>query len=164
MVKLVLYKDEKDLAIKLIKGFWFCHNQIKQTDSEAEEDLNFWTSDKHRFYFITYFNDYVGFIHLGSRGCNIDWLEDIFVIPEYQGKGIGSQAIYLVEEIVKEYSVSLYIEAAARNEAAIRLYRKLGFDCLNTITIRKDFPSYKYEVIKNEKIYGLDFEIRKTKK
>ena len=36
------------------------------------------------------------------------------------------------------------IEAAARNEAAIRLYRKLGYNCLNTITLRKDFPGYEF--------------------
>ena len=67
------------------------------------------------------------------------------------------------EEIVKQYSVSLYIEAAARNEAAIRLYRKLGYDCLNTITIRKDFPGYEYDVVRKEKIHELEFEIRKDK-
>mgnify|MGYP003160409588 CR=1 FL=1 len=75
----------------------------------------------------------------------------------------GSEAIHQLEEIVKQYSVSLYIEAAARNEAAIRLYRKLGYDCLNTITIRKDFPGYEYDVVRKEKIHELEFEIRKDK-
>lgn len=55
------------------------------------------------------------------------------------------------------------IEAAARNEAAIRLYRKLGYNCLNTITLRKDFPGYEYDVVRNEKIYDMSFEIRKDK-
>lgn len=36
------------------------------------------------------------------------------------------------------------IEAAARNEAAIRLYRKMGYNYLNTITLRKDFPGYEF--------------------
>lgn len=162
MVKLILYNNnEKDIALKLIKEFWLCHNQWEQTDCEVLEDLRNWTTDKHQFYFIIYDDKKVGFIHLGSRGCEIDWLEHIFVLPEYQGKGIGSQAIYLIEEVVKEYSDSLYIEAAARNEAVIRLYRKLGFDCLNTITIRKDFINDEYDIINREKIYNLDFEIRK---
>ena len=100
---------------------------------------------------------------VGSRGGKIDWLEDLFIVPEQQGKGFGSEAIRLLEEIVKKYSVSLYIEAAARNEAAIRLYRKLGYDCLNTITIRKDFPGYEYDVVRKEKIHGMEFEIRKDK-
>lgn len=66
-------------------------------------------------------------------------------------------------KIMRQYSVSLYIEAAARNEAAIRLYRKLGYNCLNTVTIRKDFPGYEYDVVRNEKICDMDFEIRKDK-
>ena len=63
----------------------------------------------------------------------------------------------------REDSVFFDIEAAARNEAAIRLYRKLGYDCLNTITIRKDFPGYEYDVVRKEKIHGMEFEIRKDK-
>jgi hypothetical protein len=51
------------------------------------------------------------------------------------------------------------VEAAARNEAAIRLYRKLGFDCLNTVTLRKDFESFS-ETKGKEKLFGLDFEIK----
>ncbi|MDD4000516.1 MAG: GNAT family N-acetyltransferase, partial [Bacilli bacterium] len=129
MVKLVLYNNEEAEALELIKGFWFAHNQISQTDAEALEDLEKWTSPQHNFYFIAYLGKKVGFIHLGSRGCNIDWLEDIFVKTEFQRKGIGTKAIALLEEIVREYSLSLYIEAAARNEAAIALYRKLGYDC-----------------------------------
>ena len=79
------------------------------------------------------------------------------------GHGFGSEAIHQLEEIVKQYSVSLYIEAAARNEAAIQLYRKLGYDCLNTVTIRKDFPGYDYDVVRKENIHGMEFEIRKDK-
>lgn len=90
-------------------------------------------------------------------------LEDLFILPEWQGHGFGSEAIHQLEEIVKQYSVSLYIEAAARNEAAIRLYRKLGYDCLNTVTIRKDFPGYEYDVVRKENIHGMEFEIRKDK-
>ena len=93
----------------------------------------------------------------------MDWLEDLFILPEWQGHGFGSETIHQLEEIVKQYSVSLYIEAAARNEAAIRLYRKLGYDCLNTVTIRKDFPGYEYDVVRKENIHGMEFEIRKDK-
>ncbi|MBS5114425.1 MAG: hypothetical protein KHY88_01825 [Erysipelotrichaceae bacterium] len=68
-----------------------------------------------------------------------------------------------IQGIVKQYSISLYIEAASRNEKVIRLYRRLGYDCLNTISIRKDFNQDDLECVKHEKIYDLDFEIRKVK-
>ena len=105
----------------------------------------------------------MGLLHLGSRGGKTDWLEDLFVLPEHQGQGIGSQAVRLAEAMVRQYSSSMYIEAAARNERAIRLYRRLGYDCLNSVTIRKDFPGYDYDVVREEQVYGERFEIRKDK-
>lgn len=150
-------------ALRLIQGFWLEHNGYQQTVEEAKADLLAWTGVGHRLYFIDQEDTTVGVLHLGSRGGEADWLEDIFVLPEYQGRGIGSQAVRLAETIVKQYSVSMYIEAAARNERAIRLYHRLGFDCLNSITVRKDFPSYHYDVVRTEQMYELDLEIRKDR-
>ena len=31
------------------------------------------------------------------------WLEELFILPEYQGNGFGSEAIHQLEEIVKQY-------------------------------------------------------------
>ena len=150
-------------AVKLIQGFWLAHNRYRQTEEEARADLRAWTGQGHRLYFIALEDVTVGLLHLGSRGGAIDWLEDLFVLPEYQGRGIGSQAIWLAEAIVRQYSQSMYIEAAARNEGAIRLYRRLGYDCLNTVTVRKDFPGYDYDVVREERVYGERFEIRKDR-
>ncbi|MFM1565261.1 hypothetical protein [Helcococcus ovis] len=46
----------------------------------------------------------------------------------------------------------------------MRLYNKLGYDCLNTITIRKDFNEDDFDIIKAEKIDGYNFNIKKYKK
>ncbi len=162
-IELVLYKKETEEACSLIKGFWKAHNGYEQSPEESFADLKEWTKEGHKFYFIVQEKQFAGFVHLGSRGCQIDWLEDIFVLPEFQGRGIASQAIRMVEEIVKEYSESLYIEAAARNEKAIRLYQKLGYNCLNTITIRKDFCSENFETLNKQVIGGLEFEVKKCK-
>lgn len=163
-IQLVRYLNEIEVAINLIINFWQVHNQYTPTYKEAYDDLKEWTKIGHCLYFIICDNEIVGFVHLGSRGSEIDWLEDIFVLPEFQGKGIGSEAIRQVENIVKEYSESLYIEAAARNCKAIHLYHKIGYNCLNTITIRKDFHPKKYETITNEKIMNLNFDVKKDKK
>ena len=163
MITLKQYTNEENQILPLIQGFWKAHSHYDQSGEEAQEDLTNWTKDGHIIYFIQHDETVVGFAHLGSRGGKTDWLEELFILPEYQGNGFGSEAIHQLEEIVKQYSASLYIEAAARNEAAIRLYRKLGYDCLNTITIRKDFPGYEYDVVRKEKIHELEFEIRKDK-
>ncbi len=161
---LVEYEEGREAeAVRLIQGFWLAHNRYHQAEEEAKADLRAWTGDGHKLYLIALGDETVGLLHLGSRGGETDWLEDLFVLPEYQGRGIGSQAVRLAESMVQRYSQSMYIEAAARNQRAIRLYRRLGYDCLNTITIRKDFPGYGYDVVREERVYGERFEIRKDK-
>jgi len=93
----------------------------------------------------------------------IDWLEEIFVEPRHQNKGIGSRAVKLAENLVKEYSESMYTEAAARNASAIKLYRKLGYNCLNTVTLRKDFLPDCFDVVRTVTINGAEFEIKRKK-
>lgn len=150
-------------AVVLIQHFWLAHNQYQQTEAEAQADLSAWTQEGHRFYFIETEEGPVGFLHLGSRGGACNWLEDIFVEPAHQRQGIGTKAIALAEEMVRQYAVSMYIEAAARNEQAIALYHRLGFRCLNTISVRKDFPGYEYNVRREERIYDRRFEIREDR-
>lgn len=162
-IELIKYENEEELMVSLISAFWEVHNHILPTKEETLKDLEEWTSVGHVLFFIQYINEIVGFVHLGSRGDAINWLEDIFVLPKYQNQGIGAKAIQMIEEIVKEYSDSLYIEAAARNAKAIRLYHKIGYDCLNTITIRKDFQPQNFETFQQESICGLDFNIKKMK-
>lgn len=162
-VSLQLYAGEQAVAVFLIRAFWHCHNNWEPTEAEARENLTDWTAPGHRLYFIQYEGESVGFLHLGSRGAACDWLEDLFVLPRFQRRGIGREAVTLAEEIVKAYSSSLYIEAAARNDAAIRLYHRLGYQCLNTITIRRDFTPELFETLKTEQIHDLPFEIRKRK-
>ena len=162
-ISLVLFEGEAGLAVSLIQAFWKVHNGEEITVKGAKEDLQNWTKTGHKFYFIEKDKEKVGFVHIGSRGGEIDWLEDIFVMPEFQGQGIGSKAIQLIENLVRQYSESFYIEVAARNIRAIQLYKKIGFDCLNTLTLRKDFEQYRMETIRTEHIQGKEFEIRKFK-
>ena len=162
-IKIQQYNREEDKAVQLIKDFWRVHSNYNQNDEEAKKDLRTWADEGHKFYFILKDNHYVGFIHMGNRGARIDWLEDLFVLPDYQNQGIGTYAIKAIEEEVKTYSDSLYIEAAARNKGAIMLYRKLGYNCLNSITIRKDFNEDDFNIVRTEKIYDVDFQIRKVK-
>lgn len=46
----------------------------------------------------------------------------------------------------------------------MKLYWTVGYDCLNTITIRKDFNENDFSLIQKENIAGFDFEIKKYKK
>lgn len=161
MLTLQKYNNEQDILCSLIKSFWIAHNDYTPTDEEAMEDLRVWTGKDHVVYYIMIEDKPIGFVHLGARGCNIDWLEDLFILPEYQGHGYGTQVLKLTEDIVKEYSDSIYLEVAARNMEAMKLYCRNGYDCLSTITIRKDFKPDDFEVISRETILGHDLEVKK---
>lgn len=80
---------------------------------------------------------------------------------EYQGNGYGSHAIALVEAEIKKYSESVYLEVAARNFGAMKLYHRLGYHCLNTVTLRKDFQPENFEVIRSEELLGYPLEVKK---
>lgn len=161
MTHLQPYSGEQEAAVSLIQAFWRCHSFVEQTREDALQDLQAWTAGKHSFFFILHDEERVGFLHLGSRGGPADWLETLFVLPTWQNRGIGSAAVHLAEEIVQSYSDFLHIEAVARNEGAIRLYHRLGYDCLNSIIIRKDFRDTGFKYVLTETLYGLPFEIRK---
>ena len=154
MITLAKYEDEKDIICELIKQFWIAHNDYTPTDEENIEDMLAWTGKGHVLYFIKKEETIIGFVHLASRGCEIDWIEDLFILPQYQGNGYGSDALKLVENIVKEYSDSVYLEVASRNARAMKLYYKNGYDCLNTVTIRKDFKPEEYVVTSVEEVLG----------
>ena len=135
IIALQKYENEAQLAKELIRGFWLAHGDYVITDEEAAENLAAWTDKGHVFYFILKEEIPIGFVHLGSRGAEVDWIEDLFVLPEYQG--------------------------AARNFGAMKLYHRLGYHCLNTVTLRKDFQPENFEVIRSEELLGYPLEVKK---
>ena len=162
-IDLIEYSDKfKNDVVMLIGEFWKVHNSIKQSYDISLSNLLEWTSSGHRLFLVQCDEKIIGFAHLASRGVKIDWLEDIFILTTMQGKGIGTEIIEKIEKIVKKYSESLYIEVACRNFDALKLYNRLGFDCLNTITLRKDFSEEKFDTLSNENINGFNFKIKKV--
>ena len=156
-VNLKLYTNEykKELIADII-AFWKTHN-CEPTEGDALEDLKHWTSVGHLLFLIYVDGLMCGFVHLGSRGSGIDWLEDIFVREEYRGQGIGSQAIeWIWEYIRKQGFETLYLEVVPANIEALRLYHKLGFTNLNTLTLNRSIK--KKEVMGEETIQGFTFK------
>lgn len=81
VIQLKPYQNETDTALSLIQAFWLHHSHVEQTAGEAARDLKAWTGDGHAFYLIQCQGQVVGFLHLGSRGGPIDWLEELFILP-----------------------------------------------------------------------------------
>ena len=75
----------------------------------------------------------------------------------YRNKGIATRSIRVAEEIIKSHVgyTSICFDVVPRNNEALRLYHKLGYDNLSIITVRKEL--YENNRDKVEKLMGLDF-------
>lgn len=106
---------------------------------QAAETVNAWLTPGNELYVILHDDIPAGFLRVGYRGSNVAWIEDVYVIPEMRGRGIASEAISLAEQIIsaKPGYTAVCMDAVPRNDAAIRLYRRLGYDTISLITLRK---------------------------
>lgn len=169
MVELVPYFDDfKEKTIHRIADFFGYHSslilgEMKLTEEnykEAEETLSYWQSEDHELYLIKYDEIIVGFLHLWYKGSIVAWIEDIYVDYEYRSMGIATEAIHKAESIVQQNPqyTAISIDVVPRNESALRLYHKLGFDSISVLTLRKELKGDNKRD-KKEKVLGLTFKI-----
>ena len=63
------------------------------------------------------------------------WIEDIYIKNEYRGRGIGKMFFDYIQE---KYPNSVFrLELEPENEAALRLYKKCGFEILPYMEMKK---------------------------
>ena len=84
----------------------------------------------------------VGFAYLSPYyACEVGgvnmMLEEIFIIPEAQGKGYGTEFFRWMEETYPEVR-RFRLEVTESNQAAARLYKKLGYDFIRYEQMAKD--------------------------
>lgn len=97
----------------------------KSINKEIADEIFVYSVDKKISGFITVSSDE----KIGSIGL-------IAVSPSYQGKGIGSILIKCVEKYLWEKGIKvLQVPTQKRNEMAIRLYLKNGFNVKNMVYI-----------------------------
>ncbi len=63
------------------------------------------------------------------------WIEDLYILSEYRGRGIGSNFFKFIEE---KYPVHLFrLEVEEENERAVKVYKKCGFEVLPYMEMKK---------------------------
>ncbi len=147
MIKLQKYDDAfEPTIIDYIIAFFGFHIALngktgRPDDRQAKENLAAWTGKDHELYIIQEDDMPIGFLHIGYRGGNVAWIEDVFVAEDYRGKGVGTQAITEAEKIIrgKPGYTAVCMDVAPRNSSALHLYRELGYDTLSIVTVRKEF-------------------------
>lgn len=69
-------------------------------------------------------------LEFGGRDAFVD---EIYLLPEARGKGIGTQAMAVMIETCRTNGIqAVHLEVSAENEAAVAYYEKSGFE-------RRDF-------------------------
>ena len=63
------------------------------------------------------------------------WIEDLYLLPDYRGLGIGSAFFNHVEKSYPDHLLRLEVEE--ENERAIQVYKKNGFDALPYVEMKK---------------------------
>ena len=72
----------------------------------------------------------VGYYHFYKNGEDRYEIDDLYIFPQYQNKGIGSTIIRKCCSAVRE-PVMLYV--FIKNKRAVSLYQRLGFAVVETI-------------------------------
>lgn len=112
-----------------------------QAEREAAESLEEWQQGRSALYLILLDGSYAGFLRLDYRGDQVAWIEDLYVRPALRGQGAASAAIGLAEKIVSARPgyTAVCMDVVPRNQAAMRLYYRLGYDSVSLLTLRKEF-------------------------
>ncbi len=66
------------------------------------------------------------------------WIEDIFILPQFRGKGLGGEFFAYLDKNYSGRFRRFRLEAEPENEAAIKLYTKNGFRFLPYSSMVKD--------------------------
>ena len=169
MITLTPYQPKyRQSTLKRIEVFWGFHRDLVQKTEEQQpdeqerlmmQDLENWTSKDHWLFVILQDEQDVGFVHLQRIGSIVVQLEDVFVDEAMRGQGIASQAILLAEQQAQKIPgiEAMTLQVVTRNEAALRLYHKLGYDTMSMVTLRKEFGENHRD--RQAEFLGMTFQI-----
>ena len=92
-------------------------------------------------YIFSYNNSIAGYAMVAKSfstefGKPCIWIEDIFVKPEFQGRGIGTKFLSYIEQ--KYPNCIFRLEVEKYNQCAINLYKKSGYEFLPYMEMKKE--------------------------
>lgn len=79
----------------------------------------------------------------------------ISVAPDWQGRGVARGLLEIMAEILEDFAAELFLEVRASNARAIRMYDRIGFNCLG---VRPGYYPAK-DGREDAHIYGLSLRI-----
>ena len=164
MITLLPYthKHKRQTLCRMADFFGF-HRQLydgqeksSTPNRETRQTLRRWTSKDNSLFVILSDGDPIGFLHIGWRGGNVAWLEDIYIDSSHRGQGLASQAVNCAEKLIaknKHYN-AICVDVSPRNQDSLRLCARLGYTNMSMVTLRKEL----YENNKDRDVHFLGFD------
>lgn len=113
--------EDKDKIMKLVRLLYRASSKaIKRTEKKYSKSYQ-------GFFVMEDKNKIVAYIAFGTKGNSI-YIGDLYVLPKYRKKKIGTVLIKLAERVQKKLKKKyLRVDVRKKDKPAIKLYNKLGF-------------------------------------
>lgn len=72
-----------------------------------------------------------------EAGGHVLWIEEVYILTEYQGHGFGKELFAFIEKAYKDKVVRIRLEVEEANHRAISLYERLGYTRLDYMQMYK---------------------------
>ncbi|MEO1487056.1 MAG: GNAT family N-acetyltransferase [Bacteroidota bacterium] len=119
---ITIQTDFERMDLNLIHDY--LSNQSYWAKGRSKSDVEKSMQNSLCFAAFTNENRQVGFARVATDYVVFGWIMDVFVIPEFQGQGIGKQ---LIEAIMQYPSLKDINGLGLRTNDAHTLYQKFGF-------------------------------------
>lgn len=87
-------------------------------------------------------SDYCGTVQGVCERAGLGAIQNLGVVPPHRGRGLGAALLLKALDGFRRTGLNrVYLEVTAQNEAAVRLYRRLGFRCRKTLYKAVNAPS-----------------------
>lgn len=123
ILKKDLIKDIRSISSLYESAGWFDYTEDLEKLEEAFKNslkiISAWHEEK-----------LIGLIRVVGDGLTIIYIQDIVVLPEYQGNGIGRGLIYSVLDEYKDVKQKILI--SEDKDSSIEFYKNIGFKSIDT--------------------------------
>ena len=130
----VSLSDLSELSL-MLKDFWKSQ-LVDATDEDILEDIRRMLSPRCYGFLIMYEGKIAGFTFVNEKYGYTNNIEYLYIKEEFRKKGLASFALkQIIDIVLKGGNPRVQIEIAPNNLSALKLYHKLGFTSIDTLTL-----------------------------
>lgn len=128
-------QEDKDIFLHMAEDFYHSeavlHPIPKKNHQAVFEEMM--RSEQYAEGYIIQWKDEIAGYGLLSKmfsqeaGGIVVWIEEVYVLPEFQGKGLGNTFFEYIQRELSPSVTRLRLEVEQENTRAVALYKRLGF-------------------------------------